>query len=123
MPRRLLQLANEMAGWGYYGMRRGYSRLRGNVGYGFRALKANPSLVMGFGQPRAAARQGKRLRPRNLFTLGPQVARTMGRWGAASDLAGTGGLRRTAVAARMGTAAGVTSAADYINPWGLGWGD
>jgi hypothetical protein len=50
----------------------------------------------------------------------------MGKWAAGAG-AGGGGRRVGAAALRMGAVAGGVGAgaatADFLNPWGLGWGD
>lgn len=53
--------------------------------------------------------------------------RSMGRWATGAG-AGVTGMRRAGVAAgRIGAlgagAIGAGAAADFMNPWGLGWGD
>ncbi len=112
---------------GRAGATRGYGYLKSNAGFGFSALKGDPKTVMGYGQLTALGRQGRALRPRNLHTLGPQMAHGVGRWGSAGELAGQGKLRSLAIGARVaapGTAVlGGAAGLDFLNPWGLGWGD
>ncbi len=106
---------------------RGYGYLKSNAGFGFSALKGDPKTVMGHGQLQALGRQGRALRPWNLHTLGPQMGHGVGRWGSAGELAGQGKLRGLAIGARVaapGAAVlGATAGLDFLNPWGLGWGD
>ena len=55
------------------------------------------------------------------------MGRNLLRWGSASDLAGQGKLRGLAVAGRIAAPGvalmGAKAGLDFLNPWGLGWGD
>ncbi len=119
--------ARNMLRGGKAGAGRGYGHLKSNAGFGFSALKGDPKTVMGYGQLEALGRQGRALRPWNLHTLGPQMARGVGRWGSAGELAGQGKLRGLAIGSRVaapGVAVlGAGAGLDFLNPWGLGWGD
>lgn len=112
---------------GRAGATRGYGHLKSNVGFGFSALKGDPKTVMGYGQLTALGRQGRALGPGNALTLGRSMGHTLGRWGTAADLRGQGKLRSLAIGARVaapGTAVlGGAAGLDFLNPWGLGWGD
>ena len=117
---------------------KGFSTMATNAGIGWSALKSNPkgvaSSIMGVGNLRGIGRMAGSLRlPRampgagggpgylsggNITTLGPQVGINFGRWATG---AGFRGAARAGVgAARIG---GTYAAADFLNPWGLGWGD
>ena len=78
---------------------------------------------MGLNQLRGVANMGKQVRRGNVRAMGGEMARGLGRWGSAADLRGQGKLRGLGVASRMGGIAGVAAGADFLNPWGLVWGD
>jgi hypothetical protein len=124
-------------GWAEGAAGKGFSTMRSNAGIGWAALKANPrgvmSDIMGVGQLRGVGRMASNLRPGrftragmgpgyytggNIQTLGPQVGVNFGRWATGAGF--TGGARVGVGAARIG---GTAAAADFLNPWGLGWGD
>jgi hypothetical protein len=112
---------------GRAGAGRGFSSLKSNLGFGFSALKGDPKTVLGFNQLQSLGRNAQAIRPGNVGTLGRSMTRTLGRWGTAADLAGQGKLRALAVGSRIAapgvaTLAGLAGA-DFLNPWGLGWGD
>ena len=119
--------AKRMYQGGRAGATRGYSSLKANLGFGFSALTGDPKTVMGFGQLTALGRQGQALRPGNVLGLGRQMGYTARRWGTAADLTGQGKLRGLAVAGRIAAPGvafmGAKAGADFLNPWGLGWGD
>ena len=116
---------------------KGFSTIKSNAGIGWSALKSNPKGVMtdiaGVGQLRGIGRMAGNLRPGrftragmgpmsytggNIQTLGPQVGANIGRWATG---AGYRGAARVGVGAtRIG---GGMAAADFLNPWGLGFGD
>lgn len=102
---------------------RGYTSLKSNLGFGWSALKNDPGTVLGANQLRGIQRMGQQMRPGNANVMGPEIARGLGRWGSAADLKGQGKLRGLAVASRIGGVASVGAGADFLNPWGLGWGD
>lgn len=125
-------------GWAKGTGGRGFSTIRSNAGIGWSALKANPrgvaADIMGVGQLHGVGRMAKGLRMPtvrpgvgggpaylsggNITTLGPQVGVNFGRW--ATGAGYTGAARAGVGAARIG---GTAAAADFLNPWGLGWGD
>jgi hypothetical protein len=102
---------------------RGYTSLKSNLGFGWSALKGDPGTVMGMNQLRGVGTMARHLRPGNIRTMGPEVARGLGRWGSAADLRGQGKLRGLGVASRVGGIGAAAAGADFLNPWGLGWGD
>ena len=116
-------LAKNLFGWG---------RLKGaarGVGRGFNEMKG------AMGEMNIAARAGN-VSPEMLEPMmqryqagGMETAKgigRMGRWATGAG-AGGGGRRVGAAALRMGAVAGGIGAAgataDFLNPWGLGWGD
>jgi len=103
--------------------KKGFTDLKSNVGYGFSALKGDPSTVMGMGELEAVGRLGRAIKPGNITALAPQMGRSLRRWGMGADLAGQGRLRGVGVASRLGAIGGGAATADFLNPWGLGWGD
>ena len=106
---------------------RGYGFLKSNIGFGFSALKGDPKTVMGFGQLQAMGRQIQAMRPGNMNALGRSTGRTLGRWGSGADLRGQGKLRGLAIGSRVAAPGaaflGAKAGLDFLNPWGLGWGD
>lgn len=102
---------------------KGFSSMKANMGYGWSALKSDPKALMGFGDLQAVGRLGRAIRPGNVGALGPQMGRSLRRWGTGADLAGQGGKRGVGVASRWGAVGGAAAGADFLNPWGLGWGD
>lgn len=119
--------AKRMYQGGRAGATRGYGSLKANLGFGFSALKGDPKTVMGFSQLQHLGRQGRMLQPGNIRGLGPSMGRNFARWGSAGDLAGQGKLRGLAIGARVAAPGaaflGAKAGLDFLNPWGLGWGD
>jgi hypothetical protein len=117
-------LAKSMFGWG---------RLRGaarGIGRGAGEMRSAMS------EMNAGMRGGGSVSPEMLEPMmqrykagGMDVGRGVGRMGkwATGAGAGGGGRRVGAAALRMGAVAGGVGAgaatADFLNPWGLGWGD
>lgn len=112
---------------------KGFSTIASNAGIGWSALKSNPKAVLGMptlrqavGGFRSAAtslRGGglqSAMRGQNLrFGMGMRMGvGSIGKWAGGAGY--TGGARVGVGAARVG---GVYAAADFLNPWGLGWGD
>lgn len=104
-----------------------FAKMAANLG--FNSFRALASSVGGMGQLRTAGKAY--MHAGRAFGAGRQGAgrawlglagRTAVRWGGA---AGNTGARRGAIsAARIGGATlGAGAAADFLNPWGLGWGD
>lgn len=117
------------AGTALRGGGKGFATIRSNVGFGWSALKGDPRTVFGTSWLRDIGGMASAM-GRNPGTYGrePGMWRMVGRnlkgWGTATDLRRHGKLRGLAVGARMGGAGiGVPAAADFLNPWGLGWGD
>lgn len=102
---------------------KGFANIRSNIGFGFSALKGDPKTVMGFGQLQALGRQGRALRPGNVMGLGREMGYGLRRWGTAADLTGQGRLRGVALGARAGGVGVGVAGADFLNPWGIGFGD
>lgn len=135
--------AKKMFQGGRAGAGRGFASIKSNVGYGFSALKGDPKTVLGASGLESMGRRLSALRPGrvqsagkggpfgyysgNLREIGGGVLRDFGRWSSASDLAGQGKLRGVAIASRQvaPTAGllGLKAGTDFLNPWGLGWGD
>lgn len=104
-----------------------FAKMAANMG--FNSFRALASTVGGAGQLRNAGRlfmKGGRAMGRGAAGRGKgyigMAGRQMAEWGGA---AGFSGARRGAIAgARIGGATlGAGAAADFLNPWGLGWGD
>ena len=106
---------------------RGFGNLKANAGFGWKALKANPSTFMGTGQLRAMGRVAGSMRSGNIRSLGPELGRMAGRWAMGGGVYGSPQMRGAARLFRGGAAAGGIAAggaaADFLNPWGIGWGD
>ncbi len=109
------------------GLGRGFSSIKSNAGYGFSALKGDPKTVLGGGvlmptirSLQAGEHRAGQLGWRNVMKGAGSNLKT---WGSVSDLAGQGRLRGVAGASRAGAVAGGMAGLDFLNPWGLGWGD
>jgi hypothetical protein len=114
------------------GLSRGHTMLKSNLGTGWAALKSNPrraaSGVLGMGTLRQAGmgfRTAGRAMRRGGGMQDPYVRMglgmgfgSIGKWATGGGY--TGAARFGVGAARTG---GVMAAADFLNPWGLGWGD
>lgn len=104
---------------------KGFSTIKSNAGIGWAALKSNPKGVMGMGTLRQAG-MGFRAGARGLYRgdmiradMGLRMGfGSLGKWATGGGY--TGAARIGVGAARTGAALG---AADFLNPWGLGWGD
>jgi hypothetical protein len=104
---------------------KGFATIRSNAGIGWSALKSNPRGVMGMGTLRQAG-MGFRAGARGLYRgdmiradMGLRMGfGSLGKWATGGGY--TGAARIGVGAARTGAALG---AADFLNPWGLGWGD
>ena len=107
---------------GVRGVQKGFSTIRSNAGFGWRALKRNPQRMMGVGQLRAMGRVAGAMRPGNIRALGGELGHMGKRWITGAEFT-TGKMRSTAMALRGGALLGGVAAADFLNPWGLGWGD
>lgn len=120
-------------GWAERMGGKGFSTMRANAGFGWAALKANPKAVMGIPTLRQAMggfrsagvslRGGgfeSALRGTNVrFGMGMSMGvGSLGKW--ATGAGYQGAARYGVGAARVG---GAIAAADFLNPWGLGWGD
>lgn len=104
-----------------------FGRLAANKG--FNSFMATAKSFMGWGALKGAGRgvgRGIRGIGAGQYAEGSQqilgAGRRMRGWGTASGF--QGGRRAGAIATRMGGAGFATGAtADFLNPWGLGWGD
>jgi hypothetical protein len=88
---------------------------------------AGANIKGGMGQLNYAARGKAGTFQNQVFAAGGQQLgggmRQLGAW-ATGGFAGGGGARVGRAAGRIGgTAFGVGATADFLNPWGLGWGD
>jgi hypothetical protein len=104
---------------------KGFATIKSNAGIGWSALKSNPKGAMGISTLRQAGmgfRAGARGFYRGDMIRGEMGLRmgfgSLGKWAAGGGYTGAG--RIGVGAARTGAALG---AADFLNPWGLGWGD
>ncbi len=96
---------------------------------GFNKFMGIAKSFMGWGAIRGAGRglgRGIRGIGAGQYAEGSQqilgAGRRLGGWATASGF--QGGRRAGAIAARMGGAGlGAGATADFLNPWGLGWGD
>lgn len=113
-------------GWGRGAGIKGFNTIKSNAGFGWRALKGNPGRMMGVNQLRGMGRVARQLRPGNIESLGPELGYMGKRWMMGGEFT-TGRMRDTAMMLRgggtVGGIAGGMAAADFLNPWGLGWGD
>lgn len=119
--------------WGSRVGGKGFSTMKSNAGMGWAALKQNPKGVMGIPTLRQAAggfrSAGRSLRGGGLesairgtnmrFQMGMGMGMgSLGKWATGGGY--TGAARYAVGAGRIG---GALAAADFLNPWGLGWGD
>ncbi len=96
---------------------------------GFNKFMGIAKSFMGWGGIRGAGRglgRGVRGIGAGQYAEGSQqilgAGRRLGGWATASGF--QGGKRAGAIGARMGGAGfGAGATADFLNPWGLGWGD
>lgn len=110
--------------------KRGFGALKSNAGFGWSALKGDPRTVMGLGGletmgrfARGAGASARGMNPRGVWENMRGFGKAAGGWFSAADLAGQGKLRGIAGIARGASIPGAFMAADFLNPWGLGWGD
>lgn len=104
-----------------------FGRLAANQG--FNKFMGVAKSFMGWGAVRGAGRglgRGIKGLKAGQYAEGSQqilgAGRRMGGWAMASGF--QGGKRAGAIAARAGgTAFGAGATMDFLNPWGLGWGD
>jgi hypothetical protein len=114
-------------GWGQRYGGKGFTTVKSNAGFGWAALKqAGPGRMFGTDQLRNMYGVAKGLRPDNYRTLGPELGGMARRWAGGAGFM-TPRMKRAAQIYRGGAAAGGVvggmATADFLNPWGLGWGD
>lgn len=109
-------------GWAGGAGGKGFSTIKSNAGFGWRALKQNPARMMGVNQLRGMGRVARNVRPGNIRELAPELGYMGRRWITGGEFT-TGRMRDAAMMTRVGAIAGIPAAADFLNPWGLGWGD
>lgn len=107
---------------------KGFNTVKSNAGFGWAALKAaGPQRMMGTDQLRNMYGVAKGLTRENYRTVGTELGGMARRWAGGAGfmtprMQGAARMyRRGAVGAVGGI--GAAGAVDFLNPWGLGWGD
>jgi hypothetical protein len=114
-------------GWGERYGGKGFNTVKSNAGFGWAALKATgPGRMMGVDQLRGMGNVIKGMNTGNFMQSGRELGGMARRWGKGAGFM-TPRMKRAAQVYRGGAVAGGVvggiGAADFLNPWGLGWGD
>jgi hypothetical protein len=115
-------------GWASGAGGKGFSTIKSNAGFGWAALKATgPQRMMGTDQLLNMWDVAEGLTRENYRTVGTELGGMARRWAGGAGfmtprMQGAARMYRRGAAGAVG-GIGAQRAADFLNPWGLGFGD